>query len=65
MTTPTPEWVTIPVAATLTGKSDRTIWRLIDRDRLRTAKAEGRTLVRIEAVRKAIGKTQTGRPRKE
>lgn len=57
-----PTWTTINDAAARTGKSRRTIYRLIARDGIQTAQQDGLTLVPMAAVRASIARTVTGRP---
>jgi hypothetical protein len=57
-----PEWTTINDAALRTGKSRRTVFRLIAQHRLDTATEAGMTLVRLPALRSAIARTKRGRP---
>ena len=56
-------WVTLKDAATLTGVSVRTIWRHIRDFNLDTGKENGRTLVNLGDLRRAIKASPRGNPR--
>ncbi|MBN9208153.1 MAG: hypothetical protein J0H96_05745 [Microbacterium ginsengisoli] len=64
MTPDIPEWITVALAAKITGKAPRTIYRWIDRDLLATREdTQGRLLVLSKSVGRVALDQKRGRPK--